>query len=392
MKICIDVTEMVNVNFMSGIQRVVKEIAVHWIEKQYDIILLCYSIKERCFFIIDNNKYRDYYTGKNNEKNFITKKRFLVDDFNENMIFFDIDSVWMNPLKRSYLLPILKKKGVKIAAYIHDIIPVTETQYCEEFTTLNFLEYIGAYLQYSDLLITGAQATISAINHLIEDTNVHNINGYVVQLGSDIKQNNSEKKVRKKIENIINKGKYVLMVGTLEPRKNHAFVLDAFEKCLFEEKINLVFAGRIGWNIQNLLKRIQKHEKLNKQLFFIDDASDTEISTLYENCLCVAFPSYNEGFGLPIIEAFSHNALVAANDIEVLHEVGGDYCRYFSLQKSDEFISIIKMYIENNDIYKADKEKIRSYEPVTWDECAEKMFGILIDFIEKDGAGEEKSV
>lgn len=384
MKICIDVTEMVNVNFISGIQRVVKEIAVHWIEKQYDVILLSYSKKEKCFFVIDNNKYRDYYTGKTNEKKFITQKRLFVDDFNENMMFFDIDSVWMNPLKRSYLLPILKKNGVKIAAYIHDIIPVTEAQFCDEFTTLNFLEYIGAYLQYSDLLITGAQATIKAMDCLIEDTNVHSINGYVIKLGSDIKRNDAKNTVRRKIGNIINKGKYVLMVGTLEPRKNHSFVLDAFEEGLFEEKVNLVFAGRIGWNIQDLLERIQKHEKLNKQLFFIDDANDDEISALYENCLCVAFPSYNEGFGLPIIEAFSHNALVAANDIEVLHEVGGDYCRYFSLQDCDEFISIIKMYIEDNAVYKADKEKIRNYKPVTWDECAEEMYRVLIDFIEKE--------
>lgn len=377
MKICIDITEMTNVKFVSGIQRVVREVTTRWIQSGYDLVLLYYNINEKCFFVIDNKKYADYYTGKSGKKRFVTNKKFTINDFNKNMVFFDMDSVWMNPLKRSWLLPVLKKNKTKIATHVYDIIPITNAQYCHEFTIFNFCEYIGAHLQFSDLIIANAEATINAINYLIEGTNVASINGHVIKLGSDIIKEDSKLIIRSDIKNIINRGRYVLMVGTLEPRKNHSFVLDAFDKCLFEEDLNLVFVGRIGWNVQSLIERIQNHSRLNTQLFFINDANDLEVSSLYTNCLCVAFPSYNEGFGLPIIEAFSHNALVVANDIPVLHEVGGDYCKYFSVQNDEEFISTIKLYKENIVEYTLDKEKIMGYKPIAWDQCAEEMIGVL---------------
>lgn len=373
MKICIDITEMIKVDFISGIQRVVKEVTTRWIRDGKEICLLFYDSKKNVFKVVDSQKYYDFYTGKTKDKKLFSKKEMRINDFNKNCIFFDMDSVWMNPLKRSYLLPELKKRGTKIAAQIYDIIPVTEAQYCHEFTTLSFLEYIGAQIQYSDLIIANAQATIDAIDNLIQGTEVSAINGKVVKLGSDIRKSSGEKEVRKEIMDITEKGQYILMVGTIEPRKNHKFVLEAFEKELFGKGINLIFAGRIGWNVEKFVSYVTGHDKINKQLFFINDASDQEIVHLYKNALLVAFPSYNEGFGLPIIEAFDQGALVLAADIPVLKEVGGEYCKYFSLENTDEFVKEVLFYLENKDEYTKDKARIAEYKRYTWDECAEQM-------------------
>lgn len=373
MTICIDITEMIKVDFISGIQRVVKEVTTRWIRDGKEVCLLFYDSKKNVFKIVDNQKYYDFYTGKTKDKNLLSKEEMRLSDFNKNFIFFDMDSVWMNPLKRSYLLPELKRQGTKIAAQIYDIIPVTEAQYCHEFTTLSFLEYIGAQIQNADLIIANAQATIDAIDNLIKDTEVSAINGRVVKLGSDIRKSSSDKKVREQISCITEKGKYVLMVGTIEPRKNHRFVLEAFEKVLFDKGMNLIFAGRIGWNVEEFVTYVRTHEKLNKQLFFVNDASDQEIVHLYENALIVAFPSYNEGFGLPIIEAFDQGAPVLAADIPVLREVGGEYCKYFALENTDQFVEEVQFYLEHEDEYAKDKARIVEYKKYTWDECAEQM-------------------
>lgn len=378
MTICIDVTELSKVNFTSGIQRVVKEITIRWISWGYDIKLLVYNPKRRYFEVIDKKDYYNFYIGKGKTKRFRTADFLRIEDFSSDDIFFDIDSVWMNPLKRSYLLPEVKKKGAKVAAHIYDIIPVTEAQYCHEFTILSFLEYIGAQIKYADLIIANAKATLDAINRLIDGTEVKNINGKVVKLGCDIKKDDLQEEVSPEIRQISEKGKYVLMVGTIEPRKNHKYVLEAFEKCLFAENINLVFAGRMGWNMESFIKYIENHKEYGRRLFWIKNATDGDIVHLYENSLLVAFPSYNEGFGLPIIEAFARETVVVAADIPVLHEVGEDYCDYFSLNRPQEFIDLVQKYKNDEKKWKEAKLRLKEYKRNTWDECAQQMYENLM--------------
>lgn len=378
MRICIDITELYKVNFVSGIQRVVIEITTRWIRDGRNVLLLVYIPEQKCFGEVDNQKYYDFYTKKTDTKDYVkTQNRIEICDLGSTDVFFDMDSVWMNPLKRSYLLPRLRQNGCRIAAHIYDIIPITDSQYCHEFTTLSFMEYIGAQIQNADLIITNAQATLNAINKLIEGTEITSIHGAVVKLGSDIRKENNNQSIREKIKEIPQKGKYILMVGTIEPRKNHQYVLKAFDEILFEKGINLVFAGRIGWNVEDLVEYINGHKELNKRLFLLNDLTDSEISFLYENTMLVAFPSYNEGFGLPIIESFNKGAVVLAADIPVLKEVGEDFCRYFSLEDINSFVNLVEDYLKRPDEYAKDKEKIKNYKNYSWDESAERMYEVL---------------
>ncbi len=375
--ICIDITEMIKVNYISGIQRVVKEITLRWIEKGVDMTLLYYDPGRKWFWVVDLTKYYSYYTGKLKQKKLLTRKKMKIDEFGQKHIFFDMDSVWMSPLKRSWLFPVLRKQGVQIAVHIYDVIPITEPFYCHEFTTICFMEYLGAQLKYADLIISNAQATVYALNKIIEQTEVQRINAKVVKLGSDLKQYTYENEVRERIKKIAQAGKYVLMVGTVEPRKNHKFVLESFEQKLFQDDVNLVFVGRMGWNIETWAASVKRHKQLNKKLFWIEDAVDAEIAFLYENALVVAFPSYNEGFGLPIVEAINKGALVLSSDIPVLREAGGEYCKYFSLDNKEEFETLVQYYNSNSAEWNRDKEKLKQYTAYSWDECATDILSSL---------------
>ena len=378
MIVCVDVTELMKVRYVSGIQRVVKEITIRWLENAKEVVLLSYNFQRKSFSVVDNAKYLDYHLGKSSDVRILSDKEMKIEDFGENHVFFDIDSVWMNPLKRSYLLPKLKERGTGIVAHIYDIIPITDARYCDELTTLNFLEYADAHIQYADLIISNAKATGDAIRELIEGTEIGSVNTAVVRLGCDIRKNGEKKNIRRLISDLVEGSKYILMVGTLEPRKNHAYVLDAFDKGLFDAGLSLVIAGRVGWNVDDLLQRITSHPLYRKQLFYIDDSTDSELLYLYENTLAVAFASHNEGFGLPIIEAFSNNALVLAADKPVLREIGQEYCDYFSLNNVDELINLVKKYNDDPEECGRKRAILQSYAGYTWDECAEDMYSTII--------------
>ena len=124
-----------------------------------------------------------------------------------------------------------------------------------------------------------------------------------------------------------------LVVGTIEPRKNHSFILDVFEELWDQGRQDkLVIIGRIGWKCDQVIARMQSHPELEHKLFFFADASDDELLYSYRNSQGLIFASYVEGFGLPIVEAMASKLRVFCSEIPVFREVGGTYPSYFALE------------------------------------------------------------
>lgn len=382
MKIYIDVTNLIGVDFLTGIQRVVREVVLRMIRNQrLDIDLLSYHEGYKEFQIVDAQKFYDYFSdGVGDKYDLVTKQRLRPENMQPGTVFFDIDGVWNLTLRRSHLLPILKKNGVRLVVYVYDIIPVTHPQFCHKQTVYNFMTYIGAYLQYADLILASAQSTLNEIDVLLEQLHLPKIPGKVSWLGSDFNIKRTEDmEIHEDARHAVESGKYVLMVGTIEPRKNHALILEAFEQELFKKGMNLIFAGRIGWNVKEFEKKLNEHPKLNKQLFFLRGMNDATIDYLYRNAFCVAFPTFNEGFGLPIIESFQRGTPVLASDIPILREVGGDICDYFDPNSWKSFSDVCGEWMEDSGRYEAVREKVSQYQPVSWDEVTNKIESALED-------------
>lgn len=123
---------------------------------------------------------------------------------------------------------------------------------------------------------------------------------------------------------------FILMVGTIEPRKGHADVIAAFDELWREgAPSRLVLVGRVGWRVENLHKRIMTHSKYGEDLVWLDDVEDLELEGIYEACEGVIVASHGEGFGLPLIEALGHGKPVLARNLPIfrVHEDRG--VRYF---------------------------------------------------------------
>lgn len=381
MRIYIDLSNLMKVDFITGIQRVVREITVRMLEvTSVELTLMVYSFQKDAFQILDNEKFKDYFINHLGEKeNILTSRCIGFTEIPNGAIFFDIDSVWNGRLKRNYLFPILKQKGVKIVTQLYDLIPITHPQFCHENTTMNFMLYVGANIKYADLVITSAQATTQALNDLTDRLGLERKKSVVVPLGCDFTNRedvSSEDDVDPAVKEVAN-GRYILMVGTIEPRKNHSLVIDALEGGLADMGIKAIFAGRIGWNVADLEKRMKNHELYNKSLFFVERPNDATVDYLYKNAFVVAFPTFNEGFGLPMIEAFGRQTPVVASDIGVLHEVAKDFADYFNPNDKDDLIKCIKNLVENPDEYNKKKEHLKDFVPFTWDSSAKDMLSAV---------------
>jgi alpha-1,2-rhamnosyltransferase len=165
-------------------------------------------------------------------------------------------------------------------------------------------------------------------------------------LGAELDVVDAKKKVRTKIRSVFQADKPVyLAVGTLEPRKNHAYLLEVFQSLWNEGSFaTLLIIGRVGWMSEELLETIRHHPKIGQQLFFMDDIDDAELDYCYTHARALLAPAIVEGFGLPIIEALSKGLPVFASDIPVFHEVAGMHATYFDYTTVASLAGLLRAY------------------------------------------------
>ncbi len=244
----------------------------------------------------------------------------------------------------------LKQQGVTIISVIYDLIPLTHPQFCDDLLVHMFERWFEWTVNIADGFI--------AISSTIRDE----VRGEVQRrlgkeradalwyeffhLGSELDQIGVNQSVRPHVKKLFNSGRSVyLMVSTIEPRKNHAYLLDAFEQ-LWQNGSDVVlcFIGRIGWKNDILITRVKNHPEFERRLFMFNDLSDVELEHCYGNAKALVFPSYVEGFGLPLVEAMQRGLPVMASDIPVFHEIGGEFVSYFDLNQPKSLSGQIQQF------------------------------------------------
>lgn len=382
MKVYMDVSVLTLATFVTGIQRVTREIAVRLIQSEGDnVILLHYNARDNVYHRIDNKKFCDFYLKNRGVKNkMITSCTVPFAEMGKGAVFFDLDAAWMCRVKRSYLLPILKEQGARIVAHIYDIISITHPQYCLERGVYNFMDFIGAHLQYADDIIVNAQATVDELNKLAATLESGLPACHVVPLGADFGEIRmiQDNQVSEELKQIVNDRPYILMVGTIEPRKNHKLVLEAYNAGLKEMGYNVVFAGYMGWNMEEFEAELKAHEDFNKRIFHLTGQNDQAVMYLYQHARFLAFCSYTEGFGLPLIEGIVRGTPVIASDIPVSREVAGDYCIWFPQDDVKALCDAVQYYQKNEGAYLKMKERLKEFQCATWEQCGEMMRGVVV--------------
>jgi glycosyltransferase involved in cell wall biosynthesis len=120
---------------------------------------------------------------------------------------------------------------------------------------------------------------------------------------------------------------YLLMLGTIEPRKNHLRVLLAFQKLAaageISGDIDLVIAGQQGWRADSILEAIRE-SPIKHRVKVLGYVPDEEIPPLLAEAAAVVYPSTYEGFGLPVIEAMAEGAAVVTSNVSSMPEAAGD--------------------------------------------------------------------
>lgn len=177
---------------------------------------------------------------------------------------------------------------------------------------------------------------------------------------------------------------YILFVGTLEPRKNLARLLESFSNTSDEIKksVSLVIVGGKGWGNINLDEEI-KRCNLGQSVKVLGFVEDNQLSTLYSEALFLAMPSLYEGFGLPILEAMSFGTPVLTSNVSSMPEVLGSGGIVVNPLSVNEMTGAIETLILNNDLRTqlGNNAKIESTK-FSWKKAANSAIEIFEEALE----------
>jgi len=366
----LDISELVQRDSRSGIQRVVRSIIFELFKnppKKYDIKLVYATID-------DNYRYATNFTYKflghninNIEEKYINYKK---DD-----IFFILDMQPQVQIAKKEYYQKLRKSGVKVQFLLYDLLSINLSHFFPKGNRNGFENW---------LQVMSENDKVICISKAVEDDYIKWLNNYKnifietewFHLGADIISSKPSKGLPSNAINVIEKIKNnisFIMVGTLEPRKGYFQTLKAFTS-LWKNNIDiiLVIVGKNGWMVEELIEMIKNHKELNKKLFWLEGISDEYLEKAYESSDCLIASSEGEGFGLPLIEAAQYKKPIIARDIPVFREVAREYAYYFDNDNNPKVIEdTIKNWIE---LYKNDKHPKSDCMPwLTWEESTKKL-------------------
>ena len=291
-------------------------------------------------------------------------------------------------------------QGVQISQLIHDLIPIITPEHIAGDFSQEFYRWLKTSTEYCTSYFGNSKNTSKDLKAFMDEIGVERPI-YTVPLaqkftmmgsnaaakamkGPDGPYKNRVDRtlgLRREILNL-KKVPFVLVVGTMESRKNIWRLAQAWQRLTHEEGLEvpkLVFAGKPGWYNDDFDQLMRGTENLGGWVQFSYRPTDSELAFLYENCLFTAMVSFYEGWGLPIGEGLSFGKTGVVADNSSLPEVGGDMVEYCDAHSLVSIHAACRKLIADPERRKALEAKISATKLRTWDDVTADFVGLISD-------------
>jgi len=377
-QLLVDISELAQRDARTGIQRVVRSVLKEWLENPPDGFRVepVYATLAQPYRYARN--FAAQFTG--------APSGALQDDpidFSPGDIFFALDFQPQVQTAHAGFFQHLRQQGVAVKFLVYDLLCILQPEYFPTGSAeglSSWLEVVGD----TDGAVCISQAVADELNDWMGARAWKRLRTFQLAanpLGADVDGSAPTRGLPANAQEVLTtlkKRPSFLMVGTLEPRKGHLQVLEAFERLWNSgNDINLAIVGKHGWMVDRLVERLHAHPELGKRLFWLEGISDEYLEKVYAASTCLIAASYGEGFGLPLIEAAQHKLPIIARDIPVFREVAGTHAYYFSATAASDLAQSLNNWLG---LFRIDQHHKSDAMPwQSWKTSAARLMGFVLN-------------
>ncbi|MFN3448658.1 MAG: glycosyltransferase, partial [Roseococcus sp.] len=268
----------------------------------------------------------------------------------------------------------LRAAGIRIGVLVYDLIPVTHPEYTSEGTVRAYRQGLAEGARLWDFALTISAWTARELEAALAGLGAsalpirpvplaHRMNAGAPPGPQDWPARLADLRGRE----------FVLCVGTIEARKNHLALFQAWRLLLAEgfSPPPLVLVGRPGWRVEDLMAQLEATRFLGGRIRLVHGVSDPELEALYRACLFTVFPSFTEGWGLPVGEALALGKVVLASEEGATTEAGAGFALPIDPYNPRGIAAEIRRLCTDRAALAAAEARIREgFRPRGWPEVA----------------------
>ncbi len=281
--------------------------------------------------------------------------------------------------RSAYLSALARHRDLKRVMFIHDTIPCDFPEYCRELEGPKHLLRLRNAFRYATHLVVNSEYTAARMDHWREAMGAPELPVAVIPIGVDpgvLAHANGQTSPSPSPR------PYFVMLGTIEPRKNHALVVHLWRE--FAETLppgdipELCIIGRRGWENEALFRILDRCEALRGHVREMNDVPDAELWPLLHRARAMLFPSFVEGWGMPLVEALAMGVPVIGSNIPPFLEAGQGIPTLLSPLDGNGWSEAIREYSRDGSPARlAQMERMKNYRPPTWDGHFAKLAAFL---------------
>ncbi|MGQ7934591.1 glycosyltransferase family 4 protein [Paraburkholderia sp. D1E] len=267
----------------------------------------------------------------------------------------------------------MTKREIRPVFMVHDLIPLTHAEYCRPGVEATHRHRMHTALRHASGLIANSQATLDSLAAEAHQANLPLPPSVVARLASGVTQQPLAPRPLPT--------PYFVMLGTIEPRKNHWFILHVWRRLVEQlgaTAPKLVVIGRRGWECENVVDMLERCQSLKNVVIEEAHCSDEQLHAYLQHAQALLFPSFVEGYGMPLAEALALKVPVLASDLDVFHEIADDIPDYLDPLDGPGWLARIQAYAQaNSPARDAQLARIERFREPTWAEHFEHVDGFL---------------
>jgi glycosyltransferase involved in cell wall biosynthesis len=273
----------------------------------------------------------------------------------------------------------LRQRGVRVLRMIYDLIPTLKLQWVLPDIVVPVTAWVRRLLTESDHVFTISEFSRQEIVRYCDECGFRQSDISVVRLGDVMEAAAGDEPPP--LPRFVPQRPFFMCVSTLDVRKNHRLLYDAWRQLASQDADacpDLLCIGTPHLYVADLLREMKSDRLVNGRIHLLHGIDDRELAWYYRHCAATIYPSWYEGWGLPVAESLALGKICLASNATSIPEISADLPEFFEPHDTRLLVDLVGRVLRDHD-WRARREDLirRTFRPTAWTDTAAQILDVI---------------